>query len=100
MVHEPFQFCEDFERFAEGLHFGLFDLLHTGVALLSKKGVFLYCNKAFLEMFGFSNDVADRAAHELAAQLRKVEAEQGQYRYLRREGLRRRDADFRTGGRD
>ena len=70
MVHEPFQLCEDFERFAEGLHFGLFDLLHTGVALLSKKGVFLYCNKAFLEMFGFSNDVADRAAHERSPQLR------------------------------
>lgn len=65
MVHEPFQFCEDFERFAEGLHFGLFDLLHTGVALLSKKGVFLYCNKAFLEMFGFSNDVIGKSVTDV-----------------------------------
>ena len=65
MVHEPFQFCEDFERFAEGLHSGLFDLLHTGVALLSKKGVFLYCNKAFLEMFGFSNDVIGKSVTDV-----------------------------------
>ena len=41
-----------------------------------------------------------RASVELSAQLREVEAEQRQYRYLRREGLRRRDADFRTRGRD
>ncbi|OUO52940.1 sigma-54-dependent Fis family transcriptional regulator [Desulfovibrio sp. An276] len=65
MTHEPFKFCEDFERFAEGLHVGLFDLLHTGVALLSNKGVFLYCNKAFLEMFGFTNGVIGKSVTDV-----------------------------------
>ena len=65
MAHEPFKYCEDFERFAEGLHVGLFDLLHTGVALLSNKGVFLYCNKAFLEMFGFTNDVIGKSVTDV-----------------------------------
>ena len=65
MSHEPFKFCEDFERFAEGLHVGLFDLLHTGVALLSNKGVFLYCNRAFLEMFGFTNDVIGKSVTDV-----------------------------------
>ncbi len=46
-----------FEKIADYLRSGIFDLLHTGVALFSNRGVFLYCNKSFLEMFGVTEDV-------------------------------------------
>lgn len=42
---------EDFGRIAESPSADVFELLHTGIAMLSNKGEFLYANSAFLEMF-------------------------------------------------
>ena len=49
-----------FEKIAESVSTEIFDLLHTGVALMSASGNFLYCNKAFLEMYNLSTDVIGR----------------------------------------
>jgi len=38
----------------------VFELLHTGIALLSTEGNFLYCNKAFLEMFNLPADTVGK----------------------------------------
>ena len=50
-------FAESFEKIAESVNTNIFELLHTGIALMSAKGYFLYCNKAFLEMFDLTTDV-------------------------------------------
>jgi transcriptional regulator with PAS, ATPase and Fis domain len=50
-------FEESFEKIAESLKTDIFELLHTGIALMSAKGYFLYCNKAFLEMYNLPTDV-------------------------------------------
>jgi PAS domain S-box-containing protein len=47
----------EFAARAEG---GVFELLHTGIALLSGDGRFIYANKAFREMFGLSEEVLGR----------------------------------------
>ena len=60
-----FLFGDSFEKIATGVNTGIFDLLHTGVALLSEVGNFLYCNKAFIDMFGFSNDVIGKNVTEI-----------------------------------
>lgn len=46
-----------FEKVVENINIGIFDLLHTGVALFSDKGYFLYCNNAFLKMFNLPDEV-------------------------------------------
>ena len=33
-----------FEKIIESINIGIFDLLHTGVALFCDKGFFIYCN--------------------------------------------------------
>ena len=48
--------CNSFDKLTEGFHAGLFDLLHTGISLLSPDGNYLYCNKAFLNIFKFTPD--------------------------------------------
>ena len=40
-----------FEKIIESINIGIFDLLHTGVALFCDKGFFIYCNKSFLKMY-------------------------------------------------
>ena len=45
------------EELAESSHTGLFELLHTGISILSREGFFLYASKAFLEMFGLPEDI-------------------------------------------
>lgn len=50
-------FEESFEKIAESVNTNIFELLHTGIALMSAKGYFLYCNKAFLEMFDLTTEV-------------------------------------------
>lgn len=57
MTHVPFRMHEDFEKFAEGIHTEIFGLLHTGVALFSREGRFLYCNNAFKEIFDLSGEI-------------------------------------------
>lgn len=58
-------FSDSFEKIAESVNAGVFDLLHTGVALMSASGNFLYCNKAFLEMYNLSSDVIGRHVTEV-----------------------------------
>lgn len=49
-MHKLFH-SKDLERLAESPQTAVFELLHTGIALLTNKGDFLYANSAFLEMF-------------------------------------------------
>lgn len=35
----------------------VFEMLHTGIALLSKEGNFLYVNKAFMQMFSLTDEI-------------------------------------------
>ena len=44
-------------RIAGGSCSEVFELLHTGIALLCPKGFFLYANEAFVEMFGLPVDI-------------------------------------------
>ena len=48
---------EPFEKIAENVATGIFELLHTGIALMSSEGDFLYCNHAFLDMFNLPADI-------------------------------------------
>ena len=57
--------ADSFEKIAESVSTGIFDLLHTGVALMSESGNFLYCNKAFLEMYNLSPDIIGRHVTEV-----------------------------------
>lgn len=42
---------------AESAYADVFELLHTGIAVLSARGTFLYCNQAFLSMFNLPSDI-------------------------------------------
>lgn len=55
---------ESLERLAGSAHAGVFDLLHTGIALVSKEGTFLYCNKSFSEMFNLPSNIRGRYVSE------------------------------------
>ncbi len=57
MSDSPVLFDTTFEKIVESINMGIFDLLHTGIALISDKGVFIYCNKAFLTMFKLPEDI-------------------------------------------
>ena len=46
-----------FEKIIESINIGIFDLLHTGVALFATKGFFIYCNKSFLKCITFLESV-------------------------------------------
>lgn len=56
---------EALEELAESPYTGVFELLHTGISILSTKGDFLYANKAFLEMFSLPADIRGRHVSEL-----------------------------------
>jgi transcriptional regulator with PAS, ATPase and Fis domain len=53
------------EELAESPYATVFELLHSGIAVLSKDGYFLYANKAFLEMFGFRGEIRNSHVSEL-----------------------------------
>lgn len=42
----------------------VFELLHTGIAVMSVKGEFLYCNNAFLQMFNLPADIIGKHVSE------------------------------------
>lgn len=48
------------ESLAQSAYADVFELLHTGIAVLSAKGRFLYCNQAFLSMFHLPRDIKDK----------------------------------------
>jgi len=65
MTPTYFDLAESFEKIAESVSTGIFDLLHTGVALMSASGNFLYCNRAFLSMYNLSSEVIGRHVTEV-----------------------------------
>lgn len=60
MIESPVMSETTFEKLVESIHVGIFDLLHTGVALFSDQGYFLYCNKSFLKMFNLPADITGK----------------------------------------
>lgn len=60
--------CSSFisvEDLAQSQSTKVFEFLHTGIALLSVQGVFLYSNKAFMDMFGFTESIVGKHVSEL-----------------------------------
>lgn len=49
---------------ASGVDTRVFEMLHTGIALFSKEGNFLYANKAFKEMFSLPDELSGRHVSE------------------------------------
>lgn len=45
------------EKLAQSPYAGFFELLHTGIALMSAEGNFLYSNKAFIKLFNLPVDI-------------------------------------------
>ena len=48
------------EEFAGSSCTEVFEFLHTGISILTKRGDYLYANKAFLEMFNLPADIRSR----------------------------------------
>ncbi len=42
----------------------VFEMLHTGIAVMSATGAFLYCNRAFLDMFNLPSDIRGKHISE------------------------------------
>lgn len=55
---------ESLEAFARSSYTGVFELLHTGIAILSKDGVFLFANKAYMDMFNLTPETIGRHVSE------------------------------------
>lgn len=61
MSTHPPKTPEELAALAENPCTGVFELLHSGIALLSREGDFMYANRAFLKMFNLPPDI--RGAH-------------------------------------
>lgn len=55
---------ESLEELAGSAYTKVFELLHTGISIVSTEGAFLYCNKSFLEMFNLPDDLRGRYVSE------------------------------------
>lgn len=55
---------KNLESLASSDYSKVFELLHTGIAVMSNQGHFLYCNRAFLEMFNLPADILGRHVTE------------------------------------
>ena len=55
---------ESLLRLASSVDTRVFEMLHTGIALLSREGNFLYANKAYMEMYNLTNEVLGRHVSE------------------------------------
>lgn len=64
MSNQNINTSESLEAFAVSSYTGVFELLHTGIAILSKNGIFLYANKAYLEMYNLKPDTIGRHVSE------------------------------------
>jgi len=60
MGNSPVVINAPFEQINSSIKGGVFDLLHTGVAFFSQKGLFTYCNNAFLRMFSLPDNIAGK----------------------------------------
>lgn len=65
MEHAGNQLFASLEELADSRYTEIFELLHTGIALLSDQGVFLYANRAFMELFGFAEDIRGHHVSQL-----------------------------------
>lgn len=73
-----FDSMNSFEDIAHSINIGIFDYLHTGVAFLSNEGKFIYCNKAYLEMFKLSKKIIGQKVSDVF-----ITGEQGAMRSIR-----------------
>ncbi len=60
------------EKLASGPYAAVFELLHTGISILSVEGNFLYANKAFLDMFNLSGEICGKYRRKLYTQRNKI----------------------------
>ena len=65
MEHAGNQLFASLEELADSRYTEIFELLHMGIALLSDQGVFLYANRAFMELFGFAEDIRGHHVSQL-----------------------------------
>ena len=64
MSNQHFNTPKSLEDFASSAYTQVFELLHTGIALLSNEGNFLYMNKPFMDMFSLAPDTIGRHVSE------------------------------------
>ncbi|WP_300154082.1 sigma 54-interacting transcriptional regulator [Solidesulfovibrio sp.] len=65
MPSHNFATPEALAKLAESPYSGVFELLHTGIAILSATGDFLYANKTYLEMYNLPADIVGKHVSEL-----------------------------------
>lgn len=58
------ELSESLERLSDTPYAQVFELLHTGIALMSASGNFLYANKAFQQMFALPQELRGRHVSE------------------------------------
>lgn len=63
IIHN-FTTSEALAELAESPYTEVFELLHTGISILSQRGDFLYANRAFLEMFNLPEEIAGKHVSE------------------------------------
>lgn len=56
MPSHIFPELKNLESFTQSDYSKVFELLHTGIAIMSSTGHFLYCNSAFIKMFNLPED--------------------------------------------
>ncbi|MEG2173219.1 MAG: sigma 54-interacting transcriptional regulator, partial [Desulfovibrionaceae bacterium] len=57
--------CTSLEELAQNQYAKSFEFLHTGIAILSAQGIFLYTNAAFMTLFGFAKSILGNHVSEL-----------------------------------
>lgn len=60
MSRDKLNMPEMLASLAESDYDKVLELLHTGIAIMSATGTFLYCNRAFLDMFNLPADIRDK----------------------------------------
>lgn len=64
MPPQDFPHLKNLEDLSRSDYSKVFELLHTGIAVMSASGHFLYCNEAFLKMFSLPADVRGKHVSE------------------------------------
>lgn len=53
-------FNAPYDKLLEVIRLGLFDILHTGLAIIDAQGNFNYCNRAFIKMYSLPDEIVGR----------------------------------------
>jgi len=56
---------EALKELATSSYTGVFELLHTGICIISAKGKFIYANSAYFKMFNLPDDLIGRDASDI-----------------------------------